>query len=35
VVHSRATDKMIGEYHAMRRFTFRDGLIAEMQHGRA
>ena len=34
IVRSRMTRTMIGEYHAMRRFTFRDGLIAEMKHGR-
>jgi ketosteroid isomerase-like protein len=35
IVRSRATRTMIGEYHALRRFSFRDGLIAEMKHGRA
>jgi ketosteroid isomerase-like protein len=34
VVRSRMTRTTIGEYHAVRRFTFRDGLIAEMKHGR-
>ncbi len=35
IVRSRMTHTMIGEYHAVRRFSFRDGLIAEMKHGRA
>jgi ketosteroid isomerase-like protein len=33
-IRSRAHDTMMGEYRAARRFSFRDGLIAEMKRGR-
>jgi len=35
VTHSRIREETIGEYRALRRFRFRDGLIAEMTRGYA
>jgi hypothetical protein len=34
VIRGRDWGTTVGEYHAIRRFTFRDGLIAEMKRGR-
>jgi ketosteroid isomerase-like protein len=34
VVRGRDYGTTVGEYHAVRRFTFREGLIAEMRRGR-
>jgi ketosteroid isomerase-like protein len=35
LIQDRDRETTIGEYHAIRRFTFRDGLVAEMKRGRS